>query len=157
MDLFWKYSWPGNVRELEHIIDSAVNMISPNENSLKVKHLNFHLDQLVRFRPDSAAISNEGSAWTKADDPAQVSDQGAGTHSGEQDAPAAAQSAPGLIRELKSHMELESLKTALAASGGNMAKAARGLGISRQLLHYKLKKHGIVLSAATAEPKAKTR
>jgi len=157
MDLFWKYSWPGNVRELEHIIESAVNMISPNENSLQVKHLNFHLDQLVRFRSDSAAISNERSAWTKADDPAQVSDPGAGTLSGEQGAPGAARSAPALTRERKSHLEMESLKTALAASDGNMARAARGLGISRQLLHYKLKKHGIVLSAATAEPKAKTR
>jgi arginine utilization regulatory protein len=155
MDLFWNYSWPGNVRELEHIIESTVNMISPNENSLQIKHLNFHLDQLVRFRPDSAANPNERAAWTKADAPAQVSDPGAVNLSGEQNPLAASPSVPVLIRKFK-NIELESLKTALAASGGNMAKAARGLGISRQLLHYKLRKHGIVRSAATAKPTTKT-
>jgi arginine utilization regulatory protein len=31
----------------------------------------------------------------------------------------------------------------LAATGGNVAKAARTLGISRQLLVYKMAKHGL--------------
>ncbi|MEJ2638894.1 MAG: helix-turn-helix domain-containing protein [Desulfosarcinaceae bacterium] len=33
------------------------------------------------------------------------------------------------------------IKEHLAAAGGNAAEAARRLGISRQLLHYKLKKY----------------
>jgi arginine utilization regulatory protein len=33
------------------------------------------------------------------------------------------------------------LANALAASNGNVTRAARQLGISRQLLHYKIKKH----------------
>ncbi|MFZ0614377.1 MAG: sigma 54-interacting transcriptional regulator, partial [Desulfobacterales bacterium] len=50
MDLFWNYDWPGNVRELENVIEGAVNLVSPNEKLIKLKHLNFHLDQLARFQ-----------------------------------------------------------------------------------------------------------
>ena len=39
--------------------------------------------------------------------------------------------------------EMENIKMALKSSLGNAAKAARNLGVSPQLLHYKMKKYKI--------------
>jgi len=151
MDLFWRYDWPGNVRELEHIIESAVNMISPNENRLQLKHLNFHLDQLVRFRSESTTDPSLKVAWAVPDAHAQEA------QSSVKDVPNVpaipVQAAPPVrIQDLKHNLEMDSLKTAMVDSGGNMAQAARSLGISRQLLRYKLKKYGLHPIPATTEP-----
>jgi len=143
MDLFWKYDWPGNVRELEHIIESAVNMISPNEDRLQLKHLNFHLDQLVLFRSEPGSSSANGSTGAPTDTTSPLSRSFVAASANGAGRSATAMPPPGRILELKLNLELESLQTALAASGGNVARAARILGISRQLLHYKLKKFGL--------------
>lgn len=47
-------------------------------------------------------------------------------------------------------LEAAMIRQALAASGGNRAEAARRLGIHRQLLHEKLKRHGIEMDGASA-------
>ncbi len=39
-------------------------------------------------------------------------------------------------------LEREAVKNALTTHGGNVSAASRDLEISRQLLHYKMKKHG---------------
>jgi arginine utilization regulatory protein len=39
-------------------------------------------------------------------------------------------------------MEKSAVKAALYAARGNVTKAAKHLCISRQLFHYKMKKHG---------------
>jgi arginine utilization regulatory protein len=131
MDLFWEYNWPGNVRELEHIIESAVNMINSNEDRLQLKHLSFHLDHLLRFRPEAAAGLQDNQPST------------AFPHFPEPDkSPIRDTERPVQepIQQQKENLERKSLEDALTAADGNMAKAARSLGISRQLFHYKMKK-----------------
>ena len=48
------------------------------------------------------------------------------------------------LREKKQRMEREAIAEALKASAGNLALAARLMRISPQLLHYKVKKYGII-------------
>ena len=48
------------------------------------------------------------------------------------------------LEQAKNSVEEEAIRRALRASGGNVARAARMLGIlSPQSLHYKLKKYGL--------------
>ena len=56
---------------------------------------------------------------------------------------AAAQTAAKPLAVLKQAHEVTAIRRALTASGGNAAQAARRLGISPQLLNYKLKRLGI--------------
>ena len=50
--------------------------------------------------------------------------------------------AAGLIQR-KADLEKETIAEALASSRGNVSRAAREIGISRQLLAYKMKKYRI--------------
>ncbi len=38
-DIFQNYQWPGNIRELQNCIESALNMVQPDEQKLEVHHL----------------------------------------------------------------------------------------------------------------------
>lgn len=138
MDLFWNYDWPGNVRELENVIEGAVNLVSPNEKLIKLKHLNFHLDQLARFQH---ASENRPALPFLSPSPHEDFPQ-----IGIKPSRSAA-SCPSRIsiQEMKKRLEIDNISKALAESDENMAKAARKLGISRQLLSYKVKKHGLRL------------
>lgn len=138
MDLFWTYDWPGNVRELEHVIESAVNMAGASEKRIKLKHLNFHLDHLARYRSENAVRLEEGEHRSSMAFSAPV----ATPHEAPQ-VPRACTNSKMNIRQMQNALEIENLKRALEASKGNVARAARSLGLSRQLLHYKLKKHGL--------------
>lgn len=124
--LFWNYDWPGNVRELEHVIESAVNMASAVEKQLKLKHLNFHLDHLARYHSPRSPVSQQQSEALPSETPVPVSEN-----------------SPANIRELHRTIDIQNLQQALESAGGNAAQAARSLGISRQLMHYKRKKYGL--------------
>jgi len=56
---------------------------------------------------------------------------------------AAGFSIEGNLREGQSDIELAAITTAMERSGGNISRAAADLGLSRQLLHYKIKKYGL--------------
>ena len=51
----------------------------------------------------------------------------------------------GGIKKIQNHEEERIIRQMLEQTGGNAARAADRLGVSRQSLAYKLKKHGIVL------------
>src|SRR5450432_472133 len=109
------YNWPGNVRELENIIERA--MILARGAPLGAPHLDF-----VRR---------------------------AVTHAPSGSVPVVAPSAPMLVDDGKSLAErlLESERKEIVAavekSRGNIASAARTLGINRSTLYYRLRKHGL--------------
>ena len=48
-----------------------------------------------------------------------------------------------MLPEAVTRLETEMIRRALAACAGNRAEAARRLGISRQLLYEKLRRHGL--------------
>ena len=141
IDLFYNYDWPGNVRELEHVIESAINMIAPNEDLIDFKHLHFHLDHLAQFKSHEKIRVTKNKDFIQkpqSDLPCGAYTTGQPMHNGSEP-----NDLNGDIRQLKKQLEIEKLSMAINTSGGNIAKAARSLGISRQLMHYKIKKYNI--------------
>jgi len=119
MALFKTYDWPGNVRELEHVIEGAMNIVGTDE-VIHIQHLQTH------FSNWSAKNKPERSKRQEKQPGAKLSED----HS------------PNLIKEKSAHEE-NIIKNTLFENRGNISKTARSLGISRQLLYYKLKKFNI--------------
>ena len=61
----------------------------------------------------------------------------------------------GTLPEATARLELAMLKRALAEAEGNRAEAARRLGIHRQLLYEKLRRHGLDVSEIQTQPVGK--
>lgn len=138
MDLFYQYHWPGNIRELEHIIEGAMNMTGDHETITKAHLLvqmgNFsetllnespHGETPVPLTPSNAALPGPGRLNFVF--------------------PVNGHPTPRekTLAQIQIDNEVENIKMALKKSLGNGAKAARNLGISPQLLHYKMKKYKI--------------
>lgn len=109
------YHWPGNVRELEHLIAGAVNLAPQDGYVLGLEHIPEHYSHIFSSdAPDEPAVT----------------------------AAAAHQAAKaGPIRQLM--LEEQTLKELLQSTKGNLSQAAKQLGISRQLLSYRLRKFGL--------------
>ncbi|MGE0868004.1 MAG: sigma-54-dependent transcriptional regulator [Kofleriaceae bacterium] len=122
-----EYNWPGNVRELENIIERA--MILAKGAPLGAQHLDFG-------RRAASASSGPSS--------------GTGPIAAVMMPPATA-SVPGgsVIDDGKSlaerllDSERKEIVAAVDKSRGNIASAARTLGINRSTLYYRLRKHGL--------------
>ena len=140
IDLFYTYDWPGNVRELEHVIESAINMISKDEAIIDFKHLHFHLDHLAQAkRHPELSVPRKGNVAQERQHVLSIATRAKPLI----DTKTATEPMEEGIRQLKKKMEIEKISTAIAMAGGNIAEAARILGISRQLMHYKIKKYNI--------------
>jgi DNA-binding NtrC family response regulator len=105
-----RYPWPGNVRELRNVLDLVFALGDAGE-TLELERLP---ERIRKTNPEG----------TEPPPPPQES----GTAPSEPDAPLMA------LREA----EFQMIKKALETSGGNKAKAARLLGISRQALYRRL-------------------
>ena len=126
MGLFKTYDWPGNVRELEHVIEGAMNLVGTHK-TIQIKYLQTHFSNWSA-KPGSAKSGHVSS----------VSARPARRH----DDKLSVDSTTNLIKEKSAHEE-NIIKTALVENKGNITKTARFLGISRQLLYYKIKKFNI--------------
>ena len=109
------YHWPGNVRELEHLVEGALNLAGNHEE--------ITLDMLPEHFQEKAALflqkkANAGNLPlvepTNVDNPDGIDTA-----------------------------ELNKITEAMKTSFGNTTLAAKLLGISRQLLTYRLKKYNI--------------
>jgi two-component system, NtrC family, response regulator AtoC len=111
-----EYNWPGNVRELENIIERA--MILARGAALGVSHLDF--GRRVTGHPPASHTTGAlpAAAPTLADDGKSLAE-----------------------RLLDS--ERKEIVAAVEKSRGNIASAARTLGINRSTLYYRLRKHGL--------------
>ena len=133
MQFFRTYHWPGNVRELEHLIEGAMNTIGP-DTTLRISHLPPHLllhqirdegpplQVMPVDRPATSPVEKTGGPNLGAAPP------GAGVRD---------------LRERRQEQELKMIDDALRAAGGNVSAAARMLNVSRQLIHYKMRKYGL--------------
>ena len=127
LKLFTTYQWPGNVRELEHMIEGAMNMAG-KEETIGTEHFTQVLNSLEPFDLNNLSmtfpmIQNLGPP--QFDEPPDSFDP---NH-------------PNNLTKTQADWEKTAIKSALTATGGNVTKAAKNLGISRQLLHYKIKKN----------------
>lgn len=131
LTLFENYHWPGNIRELEHVIEGAMNMAASGED-IEVRHLSVHMGQFA-------------GQLERAESPVAVPTPEPQKGRVRYVFPAEAAEAvrPKNLVERQSDREVDAIRQALSQSGGHAARAARSLGISPQLLNYKLKKYGI--------------
>jgi arginine utilization regulatory protein len=165
MDLFMAYGWPGNIRELEHLIEGAMNMAG-HEKILKIQHFSSGLgaweglDAHPREANDDVTMNEVPPASSVPS--GSMSEMGMAlpqlqsrffTESLSEKLPSSCDQPRWALPpepEVKiplarnqAEQEKISIRKALTASRGNVTRASSILGISRQLLHYKIKKHGL--------------
>lgn len=117
VDALFSYDWPGNVRELENMIERSV-ILAEEGGALDLCHLfttgeEIDTSSFILKRNGNIALESEGET--------------------------------GPVNGKASLAETEAamLRAAVAEAHGNLAKAARLLGITRPKLAYRLQKHGI--------------
>jgi len=121
LDFFKTYGWPGNVRELEHLIEGAMNLVG-SERVIEMHHL-----------PEALADAT-GNLPTRPLPPSPGGLAAGG---------APVQNIGKTLAELKLEHEISILRSELQATRGNAARAARNLGISPQMMNYKLNRLNI--------------
>jgi arginine utilization regulatory protein len=128
-ELFKRYHWPGNTSELDSVLYKAVQRLPLNETVIALKHLpedfvkalaqmEARLPALEPRPHDQANAASELSIYPYDDD---------------------------LYATYLTRLQAEErrLKSLLTETAGNVAEAARKMGISRQLLNHRLRKYGI--------------
>ncbi len=121
-ELLLGYPWPGNVRELSHVIERAV--LWSQGDTLDLQHL-------------ALSRTGNGESPSTAERPAQAPGAPSSAATGQPSPllPAAGTDLEGWEKTL--------IEQALRECGGNQTKAAARLGITRDTLRYRLKKHGL--------------
>ncbi|MGE0547522.1 MAG: sigma-54-dependent transcriptional regulator [Kofleriaceae bacterium] len=121
-----EYNWPGNVRELENIIERA--MILAKGAPLAAQHLDFGRRATTSSGPppsNTGPIPSVTAATPSASVAASGGDDGKS------------------LAERLLDSERKEIVAAVEKSRGNIASAARTLGINRSTLYYRLRKHGL--------------
>lgn len=130
-DMFHRYSWPGNVRELMHCIECAFNLNHDHGALIRPVHLPKYMLIAMQDPKPGCQLYPKRALQNY---PAPTS-------------PEAETSAdplpPGSIIEQLRQQEKEEIISALQKTKGNISRAAAGLGLSRQRLHYRLKKYNL--------------
>ena len=156
-EFFISYPWPGNVRQLKHVIESAISSIPPDRTEIRMHDMP-HGIFLMRLPPMSelCRVSLYPSLATPAS-PASPAPAASPASSAPAAAPASPVTAgvsqpdisqpenlqPETLYTIIEEKEKQKILDALLQTGGNISRAARQLGISRQKLSYHMKKHGI--------------
>ncbi len=122
MEMLMQYSWPGNVRELENVIERA--LIVTRTNSITASSL-----ELGPGIPMGAGVT---APRPLASVGGRVRPSG----------PSVLPDSANLVEHLESE-EQQAIVSAIDASGGNIAAAARSLGLNRSTLYYRLRKYGL--------------
>jgi transcriptional regulator of acetoin/glycerol metabolism len=115
-----EHSWPGNIRELRNVIRSAFAICD---------------DNIIRLRDLPAQLSAGRTPFAGA------AANGITAHRPMVAVVTAQEVAPPLARA-----ECDTLLSAIRANRGNLCHTAQQLGISRNSLYRKLKRHGIAIS-----------
>lgn len=128
MEKFYHYHWPGNIRELEHVIESAINMIE-DDQTIDMQHLKSCFINL-----EDPKKGKDGRRFQGTTPEVRVNHQ--------PDILSMERGNLSLLEEKKLR-EKRFIEQALKTNEGNVSMTARTMGISRQLLYYKLKKYDI--------------
>jgi DNA-binding NtrC family response regulator len=150
------FAWPGNVRELQNEIERAVALARDGE-VIGLRHLSRKL-----LRDAEADSDDQLDAATDGDETGFASPQtGARAVGSPGVAPgraqheisrprtpdrrggAAAESPARPLRDARAAFEARYIAETLAREHGNVSQAARALGLSRSMLHAKMKQYGL--------------
>ena len=138
---FHEYHWPGNIRELEHAIESCMNS-SLGQFWITDKMLPSHFFRATGENSGSANANGHNDRRSAED---AASSSPPSTKAVRSDEKGDAAAAPNIfdiknIKDISDDSERQLLLTALRKTYGNITLAAKDLGISRQLMHYKMRK-----------------
>lgn len=123
MDMFSRYPWPGNVRELEHVIEGAMNIMG-QDDQIRTTYLPSHFaNGCGMIRPANPRSLRRTTAYITGYQDREIQNS-------------------DLMFNKKEH-EKKMVWQALMQYRGNVTRAAGKLGISRQLLYYKMKKFNL--------------
>lgn len=121
LDLILNYSWPGNIRELENVIERAVILSRGPELKREDFDLNskdLNKEPVHKDRSNSRMVSLASTSSGTDTKPLSLKD-----------------------------MEYKNMMDALSKTSGNISKAAQILGISRDTLYRRMRKHGVGLKS----------
>ena len=125
------YGWPGNIRELRNAVRTALAICDR-----RLIRLGDLPREIREYRVDDTAAAGGGAT---ASEP-------------KASAPARAAGPAGGARTALEHAERQALLETIERSGWNMTRAAALLGLSRNTLYRKLKRHGIEAGAWRHHP-----
>ncbi len=110
---FQNYHWPGNVRQLKHAIEGAMNICPTDEQYIKISHIPKYLGM---FKKDKSSQNTK----TLDNNSKNIN----------------------LFDEIELRKKKKIIDV-LKANKGNITKAAKELGMSRQCLQYRIKKYNL--------------
>lgn len=125
--LFQTYDWPGNIRELSNTIESAMNMTEEGDTVLDVHHLPPYLEKRFCSQPMNRSTAEE--IFSAVDDNQKNAPLSIDFYSD--------------INTMTNDFERSLIEEALKTAKGNLTHCGKQLGISRQSLTVKVKKHNI--------------
>jgi two-component system response regulator AtoC len=114
-DMLLAYDWPGNVREMENVIERASILCS--DGTIRATHLPMNL---TRRGPGGGNGPGGGG----------FSMEGIALGNGES------------MKEIVQRVEEKLITDALEKCGGNQVRAAKLLGVTRDILRYRMKQYG---------------
>ncbi|MDQ0272757.1 sigma-54 interaction domain-containing protein [Cytobacillus purgationiresistens] len=127
------HEWPGNVRELEHMIEGAMNLID-YEDIITFHHLPNHFRHKLHLLGDDHDDSfGEVEARSML-----IEEQGSG---GRRETGNRMKSELKSLAQYLDDAEYIYIKNSLTQNQFNITKTAKTLGMSRQNLQYRIKKH----------------
>jgi two-component system, NtrC family, response regulator HydG len=143
IDAMLTYNWPGNIREMENVIERGV-ILGTENRAIDVPQLFTSGEQLGDRR---YAVSSEGKLV--ATDPSKFIGDPASDRAVDRVSKRVSNLLLGEGNDIDSvsldDIETTLLKKAIERARGNVAAAARLLGITRPQMVYRLKTRGIVL------------
>ncbi|MFT3664956.1 MAG: sigma-54-dependent Fis family transcriptional regulator [Piscinibacter sp.] len=139
MDLLLRYQWPGNIRQLANVLRTAAVMAC-GEGQITEAHLSDDFLEDARRLPPRAATPAPATVAAPVavavTAPAAVAPMMAPPPPM---APAPTPAPAPLPNRTLEEIEIEMIRTALDAAGGNISEASKRLGISRNTIYRKLR------------------
>jgi len=135
------HAWPGNVRELANVLERALLLSEGGPLDAAAACAALADAACHPVEPTDVASASPDAAWGRPPVPAGPVGgpaRYAGAH-----ALAPAGAPPAVLRAPGADETPERIATVLRATGGNVSRAARRLGVARSTLRWQIERHGL--------------